>query len=324
MIRCFPYEMAYIERTRLRYVRLPNILNDGKVTRSGRLTGLVVLYFGEELGWVFLQNGEPLSAARLRDQRREVVPLSWILQRAQVEEERADIAYYAVPPEQLRAMYSTLAPAPLFRAEHVDASKPGSLLGGLHERRYDGVLEIATERATHYLTFEGGVLRHAFLAECPDDEAVDAGLERVFYGAGRGAITASGFRLVEKIPLQAPAALCDLYLKLIAGTIGELSAAIGAAPAAARFRTAAERLKDKHPELRRLVIAEDGAVSGEVLGTAERLTLAMAALVFEALSSASRSDSVDPLELYPRVTRPHFHALQAQGFFKHIPWPAEL
>ncbi|MGH7483359.1 MAG: hypothetical protein ACRELV_14495, partial [Longimicrobiales bacterium] len=323
VIRLFPHKSAYLQRTRLRYVSLPNIMNDGKVTREGRVTGLVVLFFGEEQGWIFQVAGEAATAARLRPELRQIVPLGWVLKRAEQESERADVAYFGVSSAQLGAMYSTLAGEPTLPPSEAKAG-PKALLAELQGKGFDGVVELRDGVAVHYLVLERGKLRDAFLAGRGEGEPLGAALERVFRPAAAGPLVATGYRRIEGIPAQAPRALGELYRQVIAGAVSEVGKTMGAAPAKACFADALERIKRDRAALRALGLGADGRVLGDATATAEELTDGMAAWLFEGLSAASHVSDVDPLDVYPRVIGSHRHALQAQGFLKRLPWPASI
>ena len=142
-IEWFPYERAPLGRTRLRYVDLDAVLTDGKVDRASKAPGFVLLFYGAETEIIFAVDGEPVTAVRITDRERSVIPLGGVKKRASTEREWADIAYFQAPEPQLRAMYATACGAPDLDTEELDPARPAHIFTTARERDYSGVIEFA-------------------------------------------------------------------------------------------------------------------------------------------------------------------------------------
>src|SRR5690606_9932771 len=103
MIERFPHEQSYLQRTKLRYINLPNVLSDGKRDRTARVPGYVLVYLGDAVDLLFLIDGEPATAARVSATWRGVVSVRSVLDRANAALERADVAYHGASLGQLSA-----------------------------------------------------------------------------------------------------------------------------------------------------------------------------------------------------------------------------
>src|SRR5690606_13713085 len=117
-------------------------------------------------------------------------------------------------------------------------------------------------------------------------------------------------------------ALVQLYARTVAGALEALRDPLGVETTVRMFEEARTRAGAKHAALASYSVDADGVVKGESVADAEALTDAVAAWVLEALTTASRlADGVDPGALLERVTYENRFALEAQGFFRHLPWP---
>ncbi|MGH7475543.1 MAG: hypothetical protein ACRELD_04585 [Longimicrobiales bacterium] len=321
MFECFPRQTAVVERTHLRYINLPNILNDAKTDRAARITGFVSLFLGREVWWILIERGEPLTAARLREEQREIVPIEDVLDAARREQERADLAYYHVTEAQLAAMYATVASQPLFQAPEGDMGRPGQLFGALQQRAFEGVLELRGTRAVHYVTFEAGRVRQLYLAGQLPGESRERALERIFFAPEREPLQAWCYAPVSAISAQAPLALVTLYRRIV----HELVEHSGSGDAVGWFRIGLQRAAVEYPELAGITLEETGEVhsGAEGVASADRLTAAYGAWIGAALQSGASAGAFDPAELVERVTRQHRFALERQGFYQRLPWPVQ-
>lgn len=309
-----------MERTRLRYVNLPGVLSDGKVDRAGKVNGFVLLFMGQRQGWIFLREGEAVLAALLRPERRDLVPVEWLVSLAEREQERGDVAYYGAQEEQLRAMYATLAPTPVVRPTDVEQAQPELLFRRLADTHFDGVVEVQVDGGVNYLVLGSGELRSMYLAGGEAAGSGPASLDALLLdAAGRPEIR--GFAAVETLPVQAPVALARLYLRVIEAVLADVAASVETEPAVTCFQEALVRQRREYPELAQVKLDPDGHAEGVVFGTQERVTQATASWLFEALTLAGRNWELDASETVARAALPHRHALEAQGFLRCLPWP---
>lgn len=321
MIRRFPREQPFLERTRLRYVHFLHLLSDGKRERASRVPGFVAVFLGHETDLILLLAGEPANAVSMRPGQRSVVPIAAVVDRATQESERGDVAFYGAPEAQLCAMFATVAHPPLDLPD-LDVTHPGRLFSRLEEERFDGVLEVREGDAVHYLLLEGGTPQEAFVAEDGAGGSLADRLERLFDPARAAALEVHAYPPVRTLPVQAAPALVQLYARTISGALEALRDPLGAETTVRLFEEARARASAKHAALASYRVGPDGAVKGESVAEADALTDAVAAWLLEALTTASRvAEGIDPAALLERITYENRFALEAQGFFRHLPWP---
>lgn len=326
MIEWFPHERAPLPRTRLRYVDLDSVLNDGKVERESRAPGFVLLYFGGETHVIFMIAGEAVTAACFSEREQGVIPLPRVRRKAFAEREWADVAYFHAPEPQLRAMFST-ATVPQIPSAELNLRDARSVFALMRERRYTGVLEFREGQRAHYMVFQDGLPVHGFFAEqrrsdeVADPESLSSRLERLFEPERVERVTTTGYREVQRLPVQAPTALLKVYGDLVADALDAASETVGRQAAMGCFSQALERVRGRSQALTAYRLDERGRIIGESCAGASELTDGVAALLFDALSAAARGGGPDPAHLLRQVTHENRYILEANGFFERLPWP---
>jgi hypothetical protein len=320
MIRRFPRDQVFLERTHLRYVHLDNVLTDSKVDRASRVPGFVPVFLGDETEVIFLLNGEPATAARVAPGGRCVLPVAAVVERARAEVERADVAYYGAAVGQLRAMYATLAGAPLDTPSVADLANPRHMFEELRQSGIDAILELVEQESVHYLVLAGGQPVTGYFADRPNGSPLRDELTRLFDPARRHAMVASLYPAVADLPVQAPKALVDLYARTVEEALRRTAPAVGMDTALVLFQKALVSTRARHPAVAGFRLSPDGQVLGLTAASAEPLTDGVATWVFEGLMAAQGAGGPDPARLLGDVTRDTRFALQAQGFFKRLPW----
>lgn len=322
MIRRFPYEAALLARTKLRYVDLPSILSDGKVDRSARMPAFVAIYLGAETGLIFLEEGEAVAAGVVTRTQRHAAAVFEVTERGQVDAERAEVGYYRVGAGQLRAMWASIAAPPLLEAEPSSLTSGRRLLSWARWDGFDGVLEILAGDAVHYVVFCAGEVAESYMAGRTKGAPRPEDLERLLTSRPGGQeLSARGFARVDRIPPQASPALFALYEKTGAAAFRNLSGMIGTAAAAQVLESARRRVLERHGVLEHFGLSGGRLRARPCPVAAEELTAAVAAWLFEAISSAARGAGDEPIEVMRRVTADHRYALKAQGFYARLPWP---
>ena len=331
MIEWFPYERAPLGRTRLRYVDLDAVLTDGKVERASKAPGFVLLFYGEETEIIFVVGGEPVTAVRISDRARSVIPLAGVKRRASTEREWADVAYFQAPEPQLRAMYATASLAPILSKELLDAARPSHVFTRAREREFSGVIEFAEKnRKVHYLTFVEGLPVHAFFADqrrasdVRENETLSSRIDRLFQPVRVEGMYATGYPHVERMPEQAPLALCQVYSDMIEAAITATSASTGRSAALGCFAEALDRVRPASPALIGYRLSEAGHLEGDSVAAVSELTDGVAALLLEALTIADRVGAPPAATTLEQISRDNRFLLQANGFFDRFPWPVRV
>ena len=116
----FPHNRVHIQRTRLAFIHLDNLLHYAKIDRDGRLDGYIAAYLPDEVIVLLLRRGEVINAVCFAESGRNVMPIAKALKDIHEEIERGELAYCDAPMEQLAWIYSScLSPV---RRRHVEAA----------------------------------------------------------------------------------------------------------------------------------------------------------------------------------------------------------
>ncbi|HET7462181.1 MAG TPA: hypothetical protein VFJ82_13075 [Longimicrobium sp.] len=324
MIYQFPYEAAYLPRTKLSYVNLPGILSDGKRDRSGRVSGYVAIQLGERCHLVFLRNGEPFNSARIQPGSRGPVALSELIRVVSTESERGEngqIGYYGAPDAQLQAMLATLLHPPVEFDTPIDTTRPDQLFPSLRDRRFSGVLELADGGRCHYLVFEDGAYRAGWFCDRDGGKPVGDFLREEFARAG---LRATPYPAFAELPVQAGPGFVDLYRRIVGGVLREVSQTAGRETALGLLRRAQDTAAKQHGCVAAFNVTDEGRISGDPVATPAGLTEGVAAWVTEVLIVASDYHGVDPAATIEKTARDSRFVLAEHGFFQRLPWALAL
>lgn len=322
MIRVFPYDVAYLPRTKLSYINLPRVLNDGKRDRSARVSGFVVIRLGEICDLIFLNDGEPFNAARIRGGQRSPVSITEVLRRTTLEIERGEngtVGYYGATEAQLRAMLATLLFRPVSLGTELDAALPDRLFSALRERRFSGVMELRGGAAHHFLSFEDGEYRGGYFAG--RQEGVSAGeFLGSLFRSGAGELSVELYPPVDQLPLQASPGQLNLFRRVVQRATAELQVHSGNDAGREAAHAARARVAEQHPCVAAFRWARDGWSLSDAVVEPQALTAGVAAWMTELF--APRADAaLDPAEILARITRDDRYVLAGLGFFRRLPWP---
>jgi hypothetical protein len=316
----FPWREQYLARTRLCYVDLGRLLSHAKRDRAARVPGYVQVELGDAIHLLFLESGEPVNAATLWPDRREVVPLGGLLRMLGAEIERGEgghIAFYGVDPDQLATMFATISGAPLEWASAANGLDP--LFAEIQRRRTDGVLELSGEGRSGYVCVTGGLARRCFVPERSDATSGAEALRR-FVAGSNSAMKATLHPLLETLPVQAPPGLFELYATLLGEVTRRLAPHLPDDEVDALFETTRARngAADRLAGFRRTA---EGVIPGEGTASPEGLTAAVGDWISELAAAAADRTGMDPADLLLDACIPHRFALEETGLFARLPWP---
>lgn len=313
-------DQIYLERTKLRYVNLPNILSDALYDRRARVDGVVGVVLGQISYWIFMRGGEPVNALKREPGRPAVsLPVGEVVRLAQRGDDHGQVFYYGASERQLRAMFATTGPV-LEAADAVDASDAVAFFGELRRLRLDAVLELETPTALHYLVLRGGEVSEAYLAGLPRGASRSEFLRSLLEGDAWRRCKVRAYAPVEELPVQAGPGLARLYRGVMERTLKRLSGEIGAVRAREALEAARAQAAAAHPLLASFSVEHDRVV-GEPVAAAEELTAAVADWFLGALREAERRGLDSPADVAEIVTESVRLALSEQGFLARLPWP---
>ncbi|HSM37438.1 MAG TPA: hypothetical protein VK837_13635 [Longimicrobiales bacterium] len=313
MIDTIPHLRALLPRTKLRWVDLRAVLNDGKTERASRVPAALCLHLGAHTDIVLLRDGESLTAARVEPSGRRVIRMDAVTRFAERERERAEVAFYSVTEDQQRAMW------PCLHGESTPRrlGSVADLAAAARADEVSGVVEIEGGGALHWVVFDSGLPTEVHAIGIPPGSAAAAAVdllavwhpdaEAVLYGPPRDP------------PPQAPAALFSLYERLVQRAGHEIAEELGTDVTRACFTAARGELEATSPVLASFAVHRDGSVvADDAVVTRSALTDAVAAWLRAVLASATERGLSDADAVARRAVEPDRHALTAQGLVARL------
>lgn len=313
----FPHERVLLQRTKLAYIHLGNLLTDAKRDRAARVFGYVAVWLPDELLLLFLQEGEVVNATRTADGiHYESIPIAEALGRVPSAAEYGAICFHEAPDEQLACMYAAQCTPDEGWPPELLPQEPAGLFPYLNAQMYDGVVEIVADGQVNYLVFRNGMVQRAFLASRSGASLAEQ-TAKVFEGdPSRRRVRR--WPVPGPLPVQAPPPLIAAYRELTTTLVARLvEAGSDGAPAIAEH--ARRALVATHACLESFAPNPQRTLRDPVVD-APTLTAGVAAWVSELLWTAGPSADVAPEALLADLTRERRHMFQSSGFCDALPW----
>jgi len=315
----FPATRVHVQRTRLAYIHIDNLLHFSKIDRDGRIDGFVAAYLPDEVALLFLLGGNLATSVAIMERGREVLPIATALERIHRETERGELVFCEAPREQLAWMYASCAEERTPRP--VALNEPELLFRSLKQEAYSGTLELISEGRVTYFSFEQGKFQSGHFCGKDEGASVSQHVESLFRPVKRGAtpsVAATLFPLRADVPEQAPPAMVDRYRGLY-WKITDTAEKHAAGEAAGRAAKVLGQVSGVHPSLGLIGAARDGSPEPMVVSS-EQLTAGLAEWAGQLLQQLEViAPGVAPVILRD-ATREHRFVLQKTGFFDKLPW----
>lgn len=315
----FPHNRVHVQRTRLAFIHLDNLLHFAKIDRDGRVDGYVAAYLPDEVVLLFLRTGELIAAAAMLQGGREVIPIATALKRIREEMERGELAYADAPMEQLAWMYQSCAAPAAPRS--VDPTQPDKFFPALAHEEFSGVLELVSDGLVNYFRFQQGRFLDGYFTGRRPDQSIGPFVAGLFAPREDGtlpAISAATFAPREDVPEQAPPALIQTYRELF-WAIARAAERHVAQEGLKRSCGVRDLLSGMHPALAVLGTPLDREAD-DLVATPRELTAALSEWTSQMLEQLEViAPGVAPAVL-KEATREHRFVLQRAGFFESLPW----
>jgi hypothetical protein len=315
----FPQVNRLIDRTRLAFIHLDNLLAFAKRDRDGRVDGYITAYLPDECVLLFFRRGEVVNAASLHTAGRQVVTITEALRRMRVEVERGELVYAAAPMEQLAWMYQSCA-VPV-ETRLVDPEQPGAFFPVLQQEKVTGIVELISNGRVSYLRFENGRFTTAYFCDRPDAVPAAKYLESLFARTPDGAapaVAACLFPPVAELPAQAPNALINTYRELYWRIVDEVDKEFPG-EAKRRAQRVCAGIVDAHRALSLLSVPRDTDTPDAVVQPDE-LSSALADWSLQLLEGVEVLMPGTAPKILREATKEHRYVLQAAGFYARMPW----
>lgn len=315
----FPHNRVHIQRTRLAFIHLDNLLHYAKIDRDGRLDGYVTAYLPDEVVLLLMRRGEVINAVSFTDHGRCVLPIAKALKDIREEVERGELSYCDAPMEQLAWTYASCATTP--RRRLVDGAHPESLFPALRHELFTGVLEFISNGRMTYFRFEDGKFVNGYYCGKSEQLTVPQYVESLFHADGEGhrpQVSACVFPALAELPEQASPAMVEMFRELF-WKIADAAEKELPGEAIKRAYRLRDSLSGTHATLDVLGTPRDRD-SAPLLATSEELTKALGDWARQLLDQLEIVSPGGAAKVLKEATREQRFMLQKAGFFSHFPW----
>ncbi len=313
----YPAKRVLLQRTRLAYVHLRNLLTDAKRDRAARVYGYVAVWLPEELITLFLEDGEVVNATTSADgDSFHPIAISDAVGRVPASAEYGSVCFHEATDEQLDAMFATQTGEPLPLPRELATHDAEALLAFLYATMHDGVLEVVTDGSVHYIISVSGTPVRGYFSDARPGEVAPHLRALLEPHAFASPPTVRLWPRPVALPAQASPALIQAYRDLMTTLSGRLRDA-GASSAGEVMEGARRSLVQQHHLLERFSPLQP-TIKDPVTDTAG-LTAAVGAWISDLLWAAA-PEKLSPETLLREVTGARRHMFQAAGLYDVLPW----
>lgn len=313
----YPAKRVLLQRTRLAYVHLRNLLTDAKRDRAARVSGYVAVWMPEELLVLFLEEGEVVNATSSTDGIAfQPIAISEAIGRVPTAAEYGSICFHEASNEQLDLMFASQTGTPIAFPRELKLNDATALLAYLDGLMTDGALEIIADGAVNYASLAEGRPKSGCFVD-PKVGDVTAHIRLLLEGKALAAPPIVRlWPIPDALPAQASPALIQSYRELMIALALRLMQG-GKTGASEIVEGARRSLVARHPMLERFSPALEKAK--DPVTDSASLTKAIAAWITDVLWAAGIEDAT-PEELLKELTAARRHVFQAAGLFESLPW----
>ena len=188
----YPHDRVLLNRTRLAYVHLRNLLTDAKRDRAAKVYGYVAVWLPEELLLLYLQEGEVVNATATVDGAHfRSLSIAEAVAMVPSAAEFGEICFYEADDEQLATMYWSQVLEPVSWPAELNVHDSAAVFAFLSATMHDGVVEVhAEDGGVNYGIVRNGNIARGFFAD-PGTATAEARLTALL-GKGAAAQTYEG------------------------------------------------------------------------------------------------------------------------------------
>lgn len=318
----FPAGQPLLERTRSAYVHLDNLIAYSKRDRDAKVHAYLACWRPDETVLLFFHGGDLVNATVLTPAGRFAVAISEAVKHLRAEPERSDMAYHAVPLEQLTAMYAASVQQP--QDLGLDPSSPKTIFENLMARKWTGLLELISNGRVNYLTVKEGRFAGGMFADLRGGEDAKGCLARMFTSIAPEPlprVSVKAFAGLTVLPLQAAPALVQVFRQYVWDLV-DLAEKEMPNDASRRAEKVRSRLSTKHEALKS-VGGQRGSTFADPIVEPAAFTEGLAAWTKDFLTELEVVHPQIAPRLLKEATREQRFQFAAQGFFDRLPWKIE-
>ena len=308
-----PRGRPIIENTRLEFINLANVLSAAKRERAHRISGYIAITYHDILELIFLNQGEAFNAARITQDKREIVPIGEVVEKAR-KAVIGTLSEYATDEILLKLIISSIVLKPIRSQVDLSRIQPRIFIEKLKSSKFNGFIWLQLGREESFVYFENGAIPACYLAG-----RADRTLEEEMYPILTKAETKVAiFDRVEKaIAEQATPAQVEMFCKIFTALLKGYAFPLGQSLVLRTAISSMATAQKEFPFIGKFQIESDLSFHGEVVVEPKTFSQGMARmfdLIYESFSTFLGKES----EVIARkILTDYRYALKSLQFFNY-------
>ncbi|MBE0432678.1 hypothetical protein IBX73_04325 [candidate division WOR-3 bacterium] len=309
----FPLGRPIIENTRLEFINLNNVLTASKRERAHRIIGYIAIFYHDISELIFLNQGEPFNAARITPDKRYIVPISEIVDKAR-KATSGILSEYVTDEELLRLMISSITQQPLKSNVDFTRIQPRIFIDRLKGTKFNGFIWMRTGLEESFVQFAGGLIPGCYIAGRADKVPE----EDIYPIMAKPETGVSIFdRISKAIDEQATPAQVEMFCKIFTALLKAYAHPLGQSLVLRTAVFSKKTAQKEFPFLEGFKVDADLIFRGEVVVEPKSFSHGMARM-FDLLSQSFATFLGKESELIARrVLTDYRFALKTLDFFDH-------
>ncbi len=308
-----PRGRPIIENTRLEFINLANVLSAAKRERAHRISGYIAITYHDILELIFLNQGEAFNAARITQDRREIVPIGEVVEKAR-KSVMGTLSEYATDEILLKLIISSIVLKPLRTQVDLTRIQPKIFIEKLKNSKFNGFIWLQLGREESFVYFENGAIPACYIAGRAD-KAIE---EEIYSLLAKPETRVAIFDRIDKaIAEQATPAQVEMFCKIFTALLKGYAHPLGQSLVLRTALSSKENAQKEFPFIEKFQIESDLSFHGEVVVEPKTFAQGMARmfdLIYESFSTFLGKESE---VIAKKVLADYRYALKSLQFFNY-------
>ncbi len=315
-----PKGKAILDNAQLQFINFDNLLHAGKRERAHRISGYISIIYPDSIDLIFLNQGEPFNAARVKQNERSLISIKEVVEKAK----KADtgiISSYAVDIQLLEMIIASISQKPVKVDIDLTKIQPKILFSRLKQSGFNGFLWVRDKLEESFIKFENGKVIGCYLSgqtHCEEDES------KIIKFLSKPDLKIAVFDKTQITSIaQATPSQLEMFIKVFTTLHREFSKTLGSALVLRTTMIAKETAQKEYAFLKNFKINSDLSISGEAMVAPEMLIKGFARwldLIYESFSTFLGKDAT---RIVLEAIKDYRFALKAARFFEFTKWKIE-
>ncbi len=257
----FPKGRPILENTRLEFINLDNVLSASKRERAHRISGYISIIYPDVQELIFLRQGEPFNAARISVNKREIVSISEVIEKAK-NATSGILSEYATDEGLLQMIIASITRKPIKANLDLSRVQPKIFIDKLKSTKFDGFIWVVSGMEESFINFEQGEITGCYVAGASKKLSE----KEIIPFLMRPNLTISIFDRGEEVEVkQATPAQVEMFCKIFSNLLKKYAHPLGKSLVLRTAVSARSTAQKEFPFIENFKINSELEVSGKVV-----------------------------------------------------------